>query len=107
MDAELSDFRKLMIKGLTLKETNDEYSDCSDYVIYIDINATTLFCGKMKHCKDAAYYLFSDFNGLTKYQENDLILTFREKTLFLKFSQSKIRDYMHRMLTRLFTEKYD
>jgi hypothetical protein len=100
MDAELNDFRRLMIKGLSLKDITGE-----NVVVYIDINATTLFCGKMKNSKDATYYLIKDFNGTTKYREDGLNITFGEKNLVLNFSQCKVRDYMHRMLERLFTEK--
>jgi hypothetical protein len=95
------EFRQLMTKGLDLYHIVNNENKKS--VIYIDVGATVLFCGKVKNSSTADYYMFYEFTGAEPIGETNLVLTFGERYLVLSFSSSNVRDFMMISFTNLFT----
>jgi hypothetical protein len=103
-DKEMMDFRHLMVKGLELKKsTGDGASE--KCVIYMDVTCRTLFCAAQKNAANAKAHRVEDITEASASKGNEKIISIghKEGTLDLEVSSPKVRDYLVRMLNKLFT----
>lgn len=102
-DKEMMDFRHLMVKGLELKKAIKGGSE--KCVIYMDVTCRTFFCAKQKNAPSAKAYRVEEINEATANADNEKIISIVHKdgTLDLEVSSPKVRDYLVRMLNKLFT----
>lgn len=101
-DKEMMDFRHLMVKGLELKRSRGGNSE--KCVIYMDVTCRTFFCAKQKNAANAKAYRVEDIKEASASSSNEKIISLvhREGTLDLEVSSPKVRDYLVRMLNKLF-----
>lgn len=101
-DKEMMDFRHLMVKGLELKRYRGGNSE--KCVIYMDVTCRTFFCAKQKNAANAKAYRVEDIKEATASSSNEKIISLvhREGQLDLEVSSPKVRDYLVRMLNKLF-----
>ncbi len=100
MNVELVIVRALFIKGFeSMRVINGTVEKC---VVYIDINASTLFCGNRKRSSTVDGYSFSNFAQVIPEGDTVLTVVFNGLTpLVLQFSNPKTRDYMATMIPKL------
>mmetsp|Transcript_51999 Transcript_51999/g.104299 ORF Transcript_51999/g.104299 Transcript_51999/m.104299 type:complete len:1014 (-) Transcript_51999:129-3170(-) len=104
-DKEMMDFRHLMVKGLELKKAKDGASE--KCVIYMDVTCRTLFCAGQKNAPDAKAHRVEDIAEATAAKGNEKIIsiTLKEGSLDLEVSSPKVRDFLVRMLNKLFSSE--
>eukprot|EP00613_Pedinella_sp_CCMP2098_P016054 CAMPEP_0171771452 /NCGR_PEP_ID=MMETSP0991-20121206/54079_1 /TAXON_ID=483369 /ORGANISM="non described non described, Strain CCMP2098" /LENGTH=585 /DNA_ID=CAMNT_0012376747 /DNA_START=70 /DNA_END=1824 /DNA_ORIENTATION=+ len=104
-DKEMLDFRHLMVKGLELKKYEDGASE--KCVIYMDVTCRTLFCAGQKNAPDAKAHRVEDIAEATAAKGNEKIIsiTLKEGSLDLEVSSPKVRDFLVRMLNKLFSSE--
>ena len=97
------DFRHLMVKGLELKKSKGGVSE--KCVIYMDVTCRTFFCAKQKNAANAKAYRVEEITEASANGDNEKIISIlhKEGTLDLEVSSPKVRDYLVRMLNKLFT----
>eukprot|EP00613_Pedinella_sp_CCMP2098_P041148 CAMPEP_0171801234 /NCGR_PEP_ID=MMETSP0991-20121206/72144_1 /TAXON_ID=483369 /ORGANISM="non described non described, Strain CCMP2098" /LENGTH=1019 /DNA_ID=CAMNT_0012412877 /DNA_START=73 /DNA_END=3132 /DNA_ORIENTATION=- len=101
-DKEMMDFRHLMVKGLELKKAKDGASE--KCVIYMDVTCRTFFCAKQKNSSSAKAYRVEEITEASAGSDEKIItIVHKEGDLDLEVSSPKIRDYLVRMLNKLFT----
>mmetsp|Transcript_39461 Transcript_39461/g.72705 ORF Transcript_39461/g.72705 Transcript_39461/m.72705 type:complete len:993 (+) Transcript_39461:78-3056(+) len=101
-DKEMLDFRHLMVKGLELKKYEDGASE--KCVIYMDVTCRTFFCAKQKNSSSAKAYRVEEITEASAGSDEKIItIVHKEGDLDLEVSSPKIRDYLVRMLNKLFT----
>mmetsp|Transcript_8328 Transcript_8328/g.9953 ORF Transcript_8328/g.9953 Transcript_8328/m.9953 type:complete len:981 (+) Transcript_8328:94-3036(+) len=102
-DKEMMDFRHLMVKGLELKKATKSGSE--KCVIYMDVTCRTFFCAKQKNAPSAKAYRVEEIAEASANGDNEKIITIVHKdgSLDLEVSSPKVRDYLVRMLNKLFT----
>jgi len=101
-DKEMMDFRHLMVKGLELKRYKSGSSE--KCVIYMDVTCRTFFCAKQKNAANAKAYRVEDITEASASGTNEKIISIvhKEGQLDLEVSSPKVRDYLVRMLNKLF-----
>jgi len=97
------DFRHLMVKGLELKKSKAGASE--KCVIYMDVTCRTFFCAKQKNAANAKAYRVEEIAEASANGDNEKIISIihKEGQLDLEVSSPKVRDYLVRMLNKLFT----
>ena len=72
-------------------------------VIYMDVTCRTFFCAKQKNAPSAKAYRVEDIKEASASQQDKIIsIVHKEGTLDLEVSSPKVRDYLVRMLNKLF-----
>jgi len=102
-DKEMMDFRHLMVKGLELKKSKAGGSE--KCVIYMDVTCRTFFCAKQKNAPSAKAFRVEEIAEASASSDNEKIISImhKEGSLDLEVSSPKVRDYLVRMLNKLFT----
>lgn len=102
-DKEMMDFRHLMVKGLELKRFRNGSSE--KCVIYMDVTCRTFFCAKQKNAASAKAYRVEDITEAAASASNEKIIAImhKEGQVDLEVSSPKVRDYLVRMLNKLFS----
>mmetsp|Transcript_14640 Transcript_14640/g.25801 ORF Transcript_14640/g.25801 Transcript_14640/m.25801 type:complete len:1036 (-) Transcript_14640:556-3663(-) len=100
---EMLDFRHLMVKGLELKKYKGPNQLPEKCVIYMDVTCRTFFCAKQKNSPSAKAHPVELIEGVQAAEMDKIIcLVHREGQLDLEVSSPKVRDYLVRMLNKLF-----